>query len=112
MSTKPYYNKYFPDGLVDGSFSVAYLLCIWLNQDVTSDMLDGVGLVLDEEDAEILGDYVLDGDQIVVQLFLPTSAGDIDGKGDELPHGWEKDIPDMIGLKPEWVDDVEWMTGE
>ena len=50
MSTKPYYDKYFPDGLVDGSFSVAYLLCIWLNQDVTSDMLDGVGLVLDDED--------------------------------------------------------------
>jgi len=58
------------------------------------------------------GDYVLDGDQIVVQLFLPTSAGDIDGKGDELPNGWEKDITAMIGLKPEWVDDVEWMTGE
>ena len=74
--------------------------------------LSEVRVVLDDEDGEVLGDYVLDGDQIVVQLFLPTSAGDIDGKDDELPHGWEKDIPAMIGLKPEWVDDVEWMTGE
>ena len=112
MSTKPYYDKYFPNGLVDGSFSVEYLLCIWPNQDVTSKMLNDVGLILDDEDGEVLGDYVLDGDQIVVQLFLPTSAGDIDGRGDELPPGWEKDIPAMIGLKPEWVEDVEWMTGE
>ena len=85
---------------MDGSFSVEYLLCIWLNQDVTSEMLNDIGLVLDDEDGEVLGDYVLDGDQIVVQLFLPTSAGDIDGQGDELPHGWEKDLPAMIGLKP------------
>ena len=50
MSTKPYYDKYFPNGLVDGSFSVEYLLCIWLNQDVTSEMLNDIGLVLDDED--------------------------------------------------------------
>ena len=96
---------------MDGSFSVEYLLCIWLNQDVTSEMLNDMGLVLDDEDGEVLGDYVLDGDQIVVQLFLPTSAGDIDGQGDELPPRLGKDIPAMIGLKPEWVEDVEWMTG-
>ena len=112
MSTKPYYDRYFPDGLVDGSFSVEYLLCIWLSRDVTSEMLEEVGLILDDEDGDVLGDYVLDGDQIVVQLFLPNKAGDINGKGDELPHGWEQDVPAMIGLKPEWVDDLEWMTGE
>ena len=75
MSTKPYYDKYFPNGLVDGSFSVEYLLCIWLNQDVTSEMLNDIGLVLDDEDGEVLGDYVLDGDQIVVQLFCRPAQG-------------------------------------
>jgi hypothetical protein len=108
MSTaaiQAYYDKYFPDVTQEGKFSENHLLTIWLTEEVTREQLEGLGFVMEDDDKDIDGDFVVEDGQCLIQLLLPIEA-DAPVGGDELPDGWEEEVPELIGLNPEWVEDV------
>ena len=98
MSSKPYYDKFFPDG-VEGYESEDHLLLIFIKQGVTTEMLEAVGLVADgKNDCE--GDFYIDEDGLpLIELVVPAAYED-----GELSTDWVKEVPSLIGLKPDWVE--------
>jgi hypothetical protein len=98
-----YYEKYFNDGTEEGQ----HALVILLKDNVTRQMLLDKGFIEgDGEDYDC--DFFCDeeGTPEMIELTLPMN-GDV-GYDDEdaLPEGWEDDVPKVIGLPDEWVDDL------
>ena len=120
-----YYEKYFPHGKYEG-YSENHELNISLNDEVTKDDLIKAGFVFVEgkegeieEDADDYDFFVYDEEGHLGFSPLPVPLNgdygieqeDLEGydcfEGMKiLPDGWEKDVPELIGLKPEWVDAV------
>ena len=108
----PYYKKYFPNGTGEGEWSEYHELNIHLKQGaVTRDDLLKEGLV-DGDDCDF---YVCEEDEamIVIPSLMVPINGDAGIEQKDLPEGvqllpddWEDCVPELIGLKPEWVDGV------
>ena len=76
------------------------MLNIWLAENVTKEMLEAVGLKAEDDESD--GDFeVQENGVCVVVLGCPAAADD-----GGLPPDWEQEVPVLIGLKPEWVEDV------
>ena len=112
-----YEQKYFPEG--SGIEASEYhMLNIWLKDDVvTRDDLIKAGLVEGKGDDDDECDFYVDDENLlcVPSLAIPMN-GDLGVDQEEcdeylpglkvLPDGWEHDVPELIGFKPEWVDGV------
>ena len=114
----PYYKKYFPNGTGEGEWSEYHELNIHLKQGaVTRDDLLKEGLVEGEEgdDGDDCDFYVCEEDEEMIcipSLMVPIN-GDAGIEQEDLPEGvqllpddWEDSVPELIGLKPEWIDGV------
>lgn len=111
-----YYQKYFPNGTGEGESSEYHMLKIWLNDDVvTREDLLKAGFV--EGGVDDYGDqcdfFVDEEDYLSIPPFSVPINGDAGIKQEDLPEGvkllpedWEDSVPELIGLKPEWVDAV------
>ena len=106
-----YYEKYFPNGTGGGESSEYHELNIRLKSDVTKDDLLNAGFVMGKDEDDYECDFYLDedGSPFLYSLDIPIN-GDGYVEEEELPDGmkplpedWEEGVPELIGLKPEWV---------
>ena len=111
---KLYYDKYFPNGTGEGEWSEYHELKIHLKEEVRRNELLKAGLIEGEEDddEETCDFYLCEEDEDLIgipSLMVPIN-GDRGVKQEDLPEGmqllpedWENSVPELIGLKPEWV---------
>ena len=116
-----YYEKYFPNGTGEGEWSEYHELNIHLKKGVTRSDLLKAGLVEGKEEvAEVDHDscdfWVCEENEewiFIPSLMVPIN-GDAGVEQEDLPEGiellpedWEDSVPELIGLKSEWV---EWVS--
>ena len=118
-----YYEKYFHNYREEGWQDFAsehHELNIWLDDDaVTRDDLLKAGLVegTEEEGDDDECDFNVDEDEellVIPPLSIPIT-GDYGVEQEDLPEGvkllpedWREDVPELIGLKPEWIDGISF----
>ena len=111
---KLYYDKYFPNGTGEGEWSEHHELKIHLKEEVRRNELLKAGLIEgQEDDDEETCDFYLceeDEDLISIPSLMVPINGDRGVKQEDLPEGmqvlpedWEDSVPELIGLKAEWV---------
>ena len=67
-----------------------------LKSDITKDDLLNAGFVMGKDEDDYECDFYLDEDGYVEEEDLPDGMK-------PLPEDWEEGVPELIGLKPEWV---------
>ena len=103
-----YEKTYFSNG---EEASEEHELNIMLKSDVTKDDLLNAGFVMGKDEDDYECDFYLDedGSPSLRPLGVPING---DGYVEEedlpdgmkpLPEDWEEGVPELIGLKPEWV---------
>ena len=75
MSIQAYYDKYFPDGIQEGKFSENHLLTIWLTEDVTREQLEAFGLVMEDDENDIDGNFVVEDGQCLRVILKRVVGG-------------------------------------
>ena len=108
LKTDIYEKTYFSNG---EDYSDYHQLNIMLKDHVTKNDLLNAGFVMGKAEDDYECDFYLyeDGSPYILPLGVPING---DGYVEEedlpdgmkpLPENWEEGVPELIGLKPEWV---------